>query len=309
MKNYNESSKIKKKSFGQAFVLWLKKDGPAWLMIAPFLIIGIMFIFEPLIMGIRTSFFETRGFECVEFIGLDNYKNVISDSVFIKAMMNTIKYALWSIVLGLFVPVIVAVALNEIIHGKGFFRFATYFPCILPGVVTAVMWVIMFDPGDGGVLNYVRSLMGLPAMQWLNDPRMTIQLIVVTMTWGGFGSTAILYLADLQSVNTDLYEAISLDGGGVLTKLRHITIPHMSGMIKMLFIMQIINVFQIFYQPLTMTGGGPNNASISLTQVAYNYAFKTIEMGKSTATSVLTALMIMIFSIFYMKIKSKNMNE
>lgn len=309
MKKQLTQSQKKEKSFGKAFILWLKKDGPAWLMIAPLLIIGIVFVFEPLVIGIKTSFFETRGFECVKFIGLDNYKDIISDSVFVKAMMNTIKYALWSIVLGLFVPVVVAVALNEIVHGKGFFRFATYFPCILPGVVTAVMWVIMFDPGNGGLLNYLRSFMGLPALQWLNDPNMTIRLIVVTMTWGGFGSTAILYLADLQSINTDLYEAISLDGGGIWTKLRTITFPHMSGMIKMLFIMQIISVFQIFYQPLTMTGGGPNNASISLTQVAYNYAFKTMEMGKSTATSVLTALMIMIFSIFYMKIKSKNMNE
>lgn len=309
MKKQLTQSQKKKKSFGQAFILWLKKDGPAWLMIAPLLIIGIVFVFEPLVIGIKTSFFETRGFECVKFIGLDNYKDIISDSVFVKAMINTIKYALWSIVLGLFVPVVVAVALNEIVHGKGFFRFATYFPCILPGVVTAVMWVIMFDPGSGGLLNYLRSFMGLPALQWLNDPNMTIRLIVVTMTWGGFGSTAILYLADLQSINTDLYEAISLDGGGIWTKLRTITFPHMSGMIKMLFIMQIISVFQIFYQPLTMTGGGPNNASISLTQVAYNYAFKTMEMGKSTATSVLTALMIMIFSIFYMRIKSKNMNE
>lgn len=299
----------KKRTAGQAFVLWLKRDGTAWLMIAPFLIIGIVFIFEPLIIGIKTSFFETQGFESIRFIGLQNYKDVITDSVFLKAMTNTIKYALWSIVLGLFVPVIVAVVLNEIIHAKGFFRFAVYFPCIIPGIVTAVMWLIMFTPGESGLLNYLRSLMGMPALQWLNDPKMTIQLIVITMTWGGFGSTAILYLADLQSINTDLYEAISLDGGGIWTKLRSITFPHMSGMIKVLFIMQIINVFQIFYQPLTMTGGGPNNASISLTQTAYNYAFKTMEMGKSTATSVITAILLMVFSILYMRIKSKNVNE
>lgn len=294
---------------GNAFIKWLKKDGPAWLILMPFLLTGIVFCWEPLLAGIRISFFETKGFRTTEFVGLQNYIDVMTDSVFLTALMNTVSYTLWSIVLGLFTPVIISLILNEITHGKSFFRFATYFPCIVPGVVTSVMWLLMFYPGDGGILNYMRSFMGLPALQWLNDPDMTIMLIVVTMTWGGAGSTAILYLADLQSVNTELYEAVSLDGGGIWRKFIHITLPHMSGMIKVMFIMQIIGVFQVFQQPMTMTGGGPNNASISLAQVAYNYAFGTVEMGKSTATSVIMAIMLLIFTLFYMRIKSQSMDE
>ncbi len=298
-----------KKPGRNSFVYWLKKDGPAWLILMPFLITGIIFCWEPLLSGIRISFFDTRGFETTEFIGLQNYKDVITDSVFLTAMANTFKYTLWSIVLGLFTPVFISLVLNELVHGKSFFRFATYFPCIVPGVVTSVMWLLMFYPGDGGILNYIRSFMGLPALQWLNDPSMTIMLIVITMTWGGAGSTAILYLADLQSVNTDLYEAVSLDGGGIWRKFIHITLPHMSGMIKMMFVMQIISVFQVFQQPLTMTGGGPNNASITLAMVSYDYAFATVEMGKSTATSVIMALMLLVFTVLYMRIKSHSMDE
>ncbi|HIT85686.1 MAG TPA: sugar ABC transporter permease [Candidatus Ornithomonoglobus intestinigallinarum] len=298
-----------KKPDRNLFVYWLKKDGPAWLILMPFLITGIIFCWEPLLSGIRISFFDTRGFETTEFIGLQNYKDVITDSVFLTAMANTFKYTLWSIVLGLFTPVFISLVLNELVHGKAFFRFATYFPCIVPGVVTSVMWLLMFYPGDGGILNYIRSFMGLPALQWLNDPSMTIMLIVITMTWGGAGSTAILYLADLQSVNTDLYEAVSLDGGGIWRKFIHITLPHMSGMIKMMFVMQIISVFQVFQQPLTMTGGGPNNASITLAMVSYDYAFATVEMGKSTATSVIMALMLLVFTVLYMRIKSHSMDE
>ena len=298
-----------KKPGRNSFVYWLKKDGPAWLILMPFLITGIIFCWEPLLSGIRISFFDTRGFETTEFIGLQNYKDVITDSVFLTAMANTFKYTLWSIVLGLFTPVFISLVLNELVHGKAFFRFATYFPCIVPGVVTSVMWLLMFYPGDGGILNYIRSFMGLPALQWLNDPNMTIMLIVITMTWGGAGSTAILYLADLQSVNTDLYEAVSLDGGGIWRKFIHITLPHMSGMIKMMFVMQIISVFQVFQQPLTMTGGGPNNASITLAMVSYDYAFATVEMGKSTATSVIMALMLLVFTVLYMRIKSHSMDE
>ena len=300
---------LKNRGRGNAFVRWIKKDGPAWLIMMPFLITGIVFCWEPLLSGIRISFFETRGFETTEFVGFQNYIDVITDSVFLTALKNTFVYTLWSIILGLFTPVFISLVLNELVHAKSFFRFATYFPCIVPGVVTSVMWLLMFYPGDGGVLNYIRSFMGLPALQWLNDPSMTIMLIVVTMTWGGAGSTAILYLADLQSVNTDLYEAVSLDGGGIWRKFIHITLPHMSGMIKMMFVMQIISVFQVFQQPLTMTGGGPNNASTTLAMVSYDYAFSTVEMGKSTATSVIMALMLLVFTVLYMRIKSHNMDE
>lgn len=288
---------------------WIKNDAIGWFLLLPSFLCFTIFIWQPLVSGIYTSFFETQGFELKEFIGLQNYKDIILDSSFMNALVNTWKYTLWSIVLGLFVPVIVALLLNEIFKGKTFFRFSVYFPCMVPAVVTSIMWLIMFEPSAGGFLNAVLAKFGVEPLQWLQDSNMVIPLIVSTMTWGGFGSTTILYLADLQSINTDLYEAIEIDGGGIFRKLRHITLPHMSGMIKMMFIMQIINVFQVFQQPLTMTGGGPNNASITLSMVAYNYAFTTMEVGKSTATSVVQGLMIAAFTIVYMKIKSKNVNE
>lgn len=288
---------------------WFRRDAIGWLLLLPSLICFTIFIWQPLISGIITSFFDTQGFELKEFVGFKNYIDIISDSGFLNAVKNTWTYTLWSVLLGLFTPVVAAIILNEIFRGKGFFRFSVYFPCMVPGVVTSVMWLIMFEPSVGGFLNSILSRFGIEPLGWLQDSNMVIPLIVSTMTWGGFGSTTILYLADLQSVNTELYEAVEIDGGGVFSKLFHITLPHMSGMIKMMFIMQIINVFQVFQQPLTMTGGGPNNASITLAMVAYNYAFTTSEIGKSTATSVVTGLMIMIFTIFYMKIKNKNLNE
>ena len=289
--------------------IWFRKDAIGWLLLLPSLFCFTVFVWQPLLSGIVTSFFVTQGFELKEFAGLKNYIDIMSDSGFVNAVANTWKYALWSIALGLFVPVIIAVLLNEIFKGKAFFRFAVYFPCMVPAIVTSVMWLIMFDPGTGGFLNSLLAKFGCKPMQWLQDSKLVIPLIVSTMTWGGFGSTTILYLADLQSINTELYEAVEIDGGGVFRKIRHITMPHMSGMVKMMFIMQIINVFQVFQQPLTMTGGGPNNASITLSMVSYNYAFTTMEIGKSTATSVIQGLMIMLFTIFYMKIKSKNVNE
>lgn len=296
----------RKRTIGQAVMYWLRRDAIGWVLLLPSLFCFTIFMWQPLISGIGMSFFDTKGFETTEFIGLENYVKIISDSGFVNAVQNTVEYALWSIVIGLFVPVIVAIMLNEMIHAKGFFRFAVYFPCMVPSIVTSVMWLIIFDPSAGGLLNHILSLIGLEPSQWLQNSSITIPLIVLTMTWGGFGSTTILYLADLQGVNTELYEAIEIDGGGIFKKLKYITLPYMSGMIKMMFIMQIIGVFQVFQQPLAMTGGGPNNASISLALVAYNYAFSSMEVGKSVATSVVTGLMIFAFTIVYMRLKKSN---
>ena len=141
--------------------------------------------------------------------------------------------------------------------------------------------------------------------KWLQDARMTIPLITATMTWGAFGSTTLIYLANLQSVDTSLYEAAELDGSGFFGKIRYVTLPHVSGLLKMMLIMQIMNVFKVFQQPLAMTGGGPANESISVMMTAYNYAFAYMEVGRSTAVGMVTAVILCVFSVIYFKLTGK----
>ena len=290
----------------QGAAQWVRRDLVGWLLLLPSLFCFIFFLWQPLINGVRISFYETRGFDTVRFIGLENYVDVITNSSFINAALNTLKYGVWSIMLGLLVPIIAAVLLNEVVHAKGFFRFGIYFPCMVPGIVTSVMWTILLEPDAQGMLNYLLGRLGVGPFQFLQDPNAVVPIIVMTMTWGASGSTAILYLADLQSVNTSLYEAVEIDGGGILQKFLYVTVPHMSGMVRMMFIMQIISVLQVFQQPFTMTGGGPNGASETLGMVAYNYASITNEAGKAAATSMILGGAIMIFSIVYMNVKKKD---
>ncbi len=302
--NFNNTALTERRNtrMGKA-ALRMRKDAIAWIMIAPCLLCYIVFVWGPLVEGVVISFFETKGFDTVKFIGFKNYIEVMTDSLFLKAVGNTVKYTFWSVIIGFPLPIITAIVVNEVFRGKSFFRFALYFPCIIPGIAAMIMWGLLYEPGDGGLLNLMLSKIGLPAQQWLQDSNMTIPLIVITMSWSSFGSTMILYMADLQSVNNDLYEAASLDGAGIIKKCWHVTLPHMSGLIKMLFIMQIIGVFQIFQQPLTMTGGGPNNASISLGLVTYKYAFSYMQVGRSVALSVLTGLMLAVFSVIYFRLQ------
>ncbi|UKI35522.1 MAG: sugar ABC transporter permease [Clostridiales bacterium] len=149
---------------------------------------------------------------------------------FQKAMLNSCKYTFWSLLIGLPIPIILAIMLNELVHCKGiFFRFSVYFPAIIPGMVTAIMWKILLEPGTDGFLNVILSYLHLPASQWLQDARITIPIITVVTTWSGFGPTTILYLADLQSVDLALYEAAAIDGAGFFKK----TAPHNTSAFKL----------------------------------------------------------------------------
>lgn len=286
----------------------IKQDGTAWLLMIPSLILFVFFVWQPLIEGVILSFFKTKGFDIVAFNGLGNYRDIFQDPAFIMALGNTFKYLFWSLLLGYFVPIIIALILNEIIHMSGLFRFAVYFPTIVPGIATALMWAFILEPGAGGILNMILGKMGLPMSQFLQNPSLTIPIIVITMTWKGFGATAIVYLASLQGINQELYEAAISDGAGIWKRIRHITIPQISGIFSLMFIMQVIGVFQVMYEPLAMTEGGPNNASISLMLQGYFYGFRYYETGKSMAVSTITFVILLVLTTLYFKIENKSDN-
>lgn len=283
----------------------VRRNITGWLMMSLGIICFLVFVIQPILVGLYMSFFKTKGFDTVEFIGLKNYVDVMTDSLFLKSAVNSFKYTFWSVAIGGFTPLIVAIMLNEVVRGKGFFRFAVYFPCIIPGIVTAIMWKVLFQPDANGFLNMIFEKINLGPFKWLQDAKMTIPLITATMTWGAFGSTTIVYLANLQSVDHSLYEAAEIDGSSFWGKLRYVTLPHVSGLLRMMLILQIMGVFKVFQQPLAMTGGGPANASISLMMAAYNYAFSYMEVGKSTAVGMVTALILCVLSIIYFKLTGK----
>ena len=284
----------------------IKKDYMAWIMLLPALICYIVYVWQPLASGIFLSFFKTQGFEKVAFAGFDNFKKVLTDSLFLKSFTNSVVYTIWALIIGGIVPIVLAIFINEMVHIKKFFTAVVYLPCMLPMIVASVMWKIMFDPSDAGLFNTILNRFGLESLQWLQDTKMTIPLIMLTIQWGGIGSRVILYIANLQSVSTDLYEAASIDGAGFWSKVKNITLPHMSGLIKMLIVMQILGVFKLFQQPLTMTGGGPNNATTTLMMLAYNKAFTELRVDEAAAISVIIMILLLIFTAIYFKLTKAN---
>ena len=274
-------------------------------MLLPVVLCIALIKWYPVINGIARSFFATRGYEITEFVGLQNYKDVLSDTLFISTLKNTVMYVFWSLVIGFVPPILVAVLLNEIRFFKKGFRVITYIPYLAPMVVTSLIFTYLYMPGESGFLNMILSFIGIPPQEWLQNPSMTIPLIIVAMTFTGTPGSVVVYLAALQNVPNELYEAAIIDGASIWQRFKKITMPSISSTMLLLTARQIIGVFQVMQEPLMMTGGGPNNASMSINLTAYNYAFTYMKVSRSLALGTCAFIFLIILSVIYFKLKKK----
>jgi multiple sugar transport system permease protein len=292
----------KKRGLSYRVFIGIKKNISGWLIMAPTLVLFIFFIWEPLLEAIRLSVYKAQGVNLIKFVGLKNYISVFHHPDFLPAVRNTFSYAIWSLIIGFIVPIILAIVINEMVRAKSLFRVGTYFPNVVPGLATVLMWGFIFRPGNTGILNILLSKIGIAPMQWLSNPKLTIPLIIITMTWKGAGATALIYLASLQGINLELYEASTIDGAGIWHRIRYVTLPGMRNLINTLLILQVIAVFQILYEPLVMTNGGPNDASISIMQLVYRFAFEQNKYDRASAISVIISIFLIILTAIYNKL-------
>ena len=137
---------------------------------------------EPMLYGVVLSFSKLRAFDIVGFAGLENYRYVFSHPYFAKALLNTVQYAFWSLIIGYLVPIIVAIILNEVVHAQRFFKFVAYFPALVPAVAALLMWQFLLTPGQEGIINSILSQLGIAPLQFLQNPNWTIPLLIMTLT-------------------------------------------------------------------------------------------------------------------------------
>lgn len=280
---------------------WKKSDMIGWLVMLPTLVLFTFFVWEPLLENIRMSLYSAKGYELIDFVGFDNYVKVMKHPMFLQTLKNTVSYVIWSLVIGFVVPIIMGTLISETVHLKGFFRTGVYFPNIVPALATIWIFSYFFTPGETGVLNILLSKIGMEPQVWLNNPKWTIPLIVIALTWKGAGSTALIYMANISGISPDLYEAATIDGAGIWKRIRHITLPSIGSITKTMLILQVISVFQILYEPMVMTNGGPNGASTSLMMQVYTYAFRDFNYPCAAALSVMICVILIILSGLYNK--------
>lgn len=264
-----------------------------------------IFTFIPMAYSLFLSFTDYRISNTPQIIGIKNYIRLFSgeDYFFYKSLGITAYYVLLSVPTYLIVAFIMANLLNSEIKGKALFRTIFYLPSIVPVVATSMIWSWLFNP-DFGLLNSILKAVGLSGSQWIYNEKTVIPSIVLMGTWTT-GATMVIFLAGLQDIPGQLYDAARVDGAGYWKRMRYITIPLMTPTLFFNLIMGMINGFQIFSQAYIMTDGGPNNASLFYVFYLYREAFQNSQMARACACSWVLFVIIAVLTFITFRSSDK----
>ncbi len=286
---------------GNSVSRWLSRGGLAAVGFAlPALIIFGFFSWSPIVQSVVLAFEKTNLVSAAEWVGWGNFSYVLQDPLLPQAIKNTGWFALLALVIGFPVPLILAVFMSELRRYRGLYNVLSYLPVVIPPVVSIMLWRFFYDPSAEGLFNRVLAAVGLPEQLWLNSEITAMPSIVLQVTWATAGGTVIIYLAALTGVNAELYEAAELDRAGIWRRLWHVTLPQLRGVILIMLLLQLIGTLQVFTEPFLFTGGGPNNSTITILMLIYNYAFVNGDFGAATALSVMLAIVLGLLSTVYM---------
>lgn len=282
------------------------KTRHAWLFLSIPLLLLLLFTFIPSIAALGLSFTNYNVFLPLEWTGFENYLRAFQDSQFRNAIGNTFYY--WILVTPALVvfPILVAILVNQKLKGISVFRLIFYFPVLVSIVVTAILWKWMF--AKDGIINYFLSFIGIEPIGWLMDPTMVMPALAFVTIWQGFGYYMLFYLAALQGVPNDLYEASELDGANFFQKHFYVTVPLIRPMIFFVAVISTMGAFKEFTLMLTMTSGGPLNASTTAVLLVFKEAFEKLEMGYASALSFILFIIILIITIINQKFLDRNPN-
>jgi ABC-type sugar transport system permease subunit len=274
----------------------MKKKYIPYLLVSPYIIHFIVFVAFPVCFSLILTFNQWNIISPMEFVGVQNYKHLLHDRLFWKAIVNTLYFLIIHIPLQLAVALALAEFLNTKIPLRGFFRAAYFLPVVVSGVVVTMLWQQLFA-FNSGVINRLLTSFGFGKVGWLVDPDMAMVSIAIMATWKNVGLYVILFLVGLQTVPRHYYEAADLEGASAWQKFRHITLPSINPTIFMVVILSTIGGFSLFIEPYIMTGGGPMNRTLSAVLYIYKQAFEYYHMGYSATLGFTFAIMIMLVII------------
>ncbi len=287
---------------------WVHRGGVATALFAlPMLAVFTVYSWWPILQSIWMSFQKTN-LVTSRFVGFDNFANVLSDPLLGRAVLNTAFFALLALVFGFPLPILMAVLMSEVRRMKGLYSALAYLPVVVPPVVAVLLWKFFYSAAPSGVFNTIIGWFGIPPQPWIQDAAQAMPSLVLEATWAAAGGSIIIYLAALLAVPPELYDAAEVDGASIGHKIWHVTLPQLRGVIFVMLILQIIATAQVFLEPYLFTGGGPNNATVTVLLLIYRYAFENSlggKYGEATALSVMLALFLAAASFLYFKATQK----
>jgi multiple sugar transport system permease protein len=237
-----------------------------------------------------------------KFVGLNNYARLLEDTRFHQAVGNTLYYAIFSVPLTMALGLLIALLLNNQIRARGLFRTLYYLPVVTPLVIAAIIWKWLYN-GDYGLINYYLIQLGLidKPLLWLSDPNLAMPAVILMSVWKGVGFHMVVYLAGLQAIPEELFDAAKVDGAGSIRRLRSITIPLLAPTSFFLFVISTIGSLQVFTEIYVMTNGGPLRRTTTIVYHLYQTAFKQFEMGYASAMAYALFAMIFVFTLIQMR--------
>ncbi|GAB3178421.1 carbohydrate ABC transporter membrane protein 1 (CUT1 family) [Micromonospora palomenae] len=265
-----------------------------------------VFSWYPMIRGIVMSFQRTRRGETT-WVGWDNYLRIIDDPSFWTAWKNTFYFTVLALVLGYAVPFFVAILLNEFRHAKGYLRILVYLPVMLPPASALFLFKFYaYDPSEAGLFNAILTALHLPTSQWMQSPEMTMPAMVLASTWMNMGGAVLIYLAALQNIPGELYEAAELDGAGIWRRIVHVTIPQTRLILALLAMLQIVATMQLFIEPLILANGaGAEDSATSVAYLIYQHGFFQNDLNGAAALGVIMLVVLAGFSAAYLRLSAK----
>ncbi|MEV5759042.1 sugar ABC transporter permease [Streptomyces tendae] len=250
-----------------------------------------LFAWWPIVRQVVLSFQENNLVDEPKWVGLDNFRTVVEDPAFGQAWKNTITFTFLALLCGYVIPFAVAIVLNELRHARGYLRFVVYLPVMLPPIVSVLLFRWFYDPGPG-LFNQLLDFVGLPGLSWLDSTDTALISLVIVSTWMNMGSGVLIYLAALQNIPGDLYEAAELDGAGIFKRIWNVTVPQTRLILLLMLMLQIVATMQVFIEPYMLTGGGPENATVTVAFLMYQYAF--VYGGNYGAGSALGVMLMIV---------------
>ncbi|MCD5391081.1 extracellular solute-binding protein [candidate division NPL-UPA2 bacterium] len=282
-----------------------RKYWGAYLIMLPAVASILLWMYVPMGMGSRMAFQDYGIVRESRWVGLSNFGDVLFDATWWSSVGRTFYYMLLMLGLGFWPPILLAILLQEVSHGKIFYRTVFYLPAVISGFVVIYLWRLFYDPSPTGILNQIIGLVGIEPQRWLGDPRLAMLACVIPTVWAGMGPGCLIYLAALKSIPDELYEAADVDGASFFDKIRYIVIPSLKALIIIQFIGAFIAASQGAGFILVMTFGGPAEATKVAGLHIFEKAYLYLRFGTATTMAWLLGLMLIGFTVHQLKILSR----
>ncbi|GGJ68926.1 multiple sugar transport system permease protein [Anoxybacillus voinovskiensis] len=277
-----------------------REAGTGYLLLSPTLFVLLLFIIGPILFAIFLAFHKVQllGTTTFEFVGFDNFKRMTGDLRAKIALWNTVKYVVLVVPCQTMLALVLAATLNAGLKGQKFFRIVYFLPTLTSSAVLTLIFMWMYN--QNGLINHLLQAVGLPTYNWLGDPKVALNAIMVMNIWSTAPFFMVIYLAALQDIPDSLYEAAELDGANAIQKFWYVTVPYLRPVTSFVVIMGLIGTFQLFDQSYIFSAGsgGPNNSTLTVVLLIYQYAFKTLgTMGYAAALAFALAIIILIATL------------